>query len=101
MGAFKIPILIQILYNFFNCGLDRMVRNFDENIIKKVIINSCMYETVFTKHWTNNLAARVAQWLERRAQRSNDPCVGGSNPTVVRGCRFFGCNRINRGPVSQ
>jgi hypothetical protein len=26
----------------------------------------------------------VAQWLERRAQRSDDPCVGGSNTTVVR-----------------
>jgi hypothetical protein len=29
----------------------------------------------------NVLSARVAQWLERRAQRSDDPCVGGSNPT--------------------
>jgi hypothetical protein len=44
--------------------------------------------------------ARVAQWLERRAQRSNDPCVRGSNPTVGRGCRSFGWDRINRGPVS-
>jgi hypothetical protein len=26
--------------------------------------------------------ARVAQWLERRVQRSDDPCVGDSNPTV-------------------
>jgi hypothetical protein len=25
--------------------------------------------------------ARVAQWLQRRAQRSDDPCVGGSNHT--------------------
>jgi hypothetical protein len=33
---------------------------------------------------------RVAQWLERRAQESDDPCVGGSNPTVGRGCRSFG-----------
>jgi hypothetical protein len=36
------------------------------------------------------LAARMAQWLERRAQRSDDPCVGGSNPNVGRGCRSFG-----------
>jgi hypothetical protein len=33
------------------------------------------------------LVACVAQWLERRAQRSDDPCVRGSNPTVGRGCR--------------
>jgi hypothetical protein len=26
--------------------------------------------------------ARVEQWLGRRVQRSDDPCVGGSNPTV-------------------
>jgi hypothetical protein len=39
--------------------------------------------------------AREAQWLERRAQRSDDPSVGGSNPTVGRACR------INRDPVSQ
>jgi hypothetical protein len=39
--------------------------------------------------------------LERRAQWSDDPCVGGSNPTVGHGCRSFGWNRINRGPVSQ
>jgi hypothetical protein len=34
--------------------------------------------------------AGVAQLIERRAQRSDDPCVGGSNPTVGRGCRSFG-----------
>jgi hypothetical protein len=44
---------------------------------------------------------RVAQWLELRVQRSDDPCVGGSNPTVGRGCRSFGWDRINWGPVSQ
>jgi hypothetical protein len=34
---------------------------------------------------TFTAVARVAQWLERRAQRSDDPCVGGSglsNETV-------------------
>jgi hypothetical protein len=35
-------------------------------------------------------AVRVAQWLEHRAQRSDDPCVRGLNPTVGRGCRSFG-----------
>jgi hypothetical protein len=30
-------------------------------------------------------AACVVQWLERRVQRSNDPCIGGTNPTVVQG----------------
>jgi hypothetical protein len=30
--------------------------------------------------------ARVAQWLEHRAQRSDDLCVGGSNSTVGHGC---------------
>jgi hypothetical protein len=34
--------------------------------------------------------ARVAQWLERRAQRFDDPCVGSSNPIVGRVCRSFG-----------
>jgi hypothetical protein len=43
----------------------------------------------------------VAQWLERRAQRSDDPFVWGSHPTVGRRCQSFGCDRINRGPVSQ
>jgi hypothetical protein len=45
--------------------------------------------------------ARVAQWLERRALRFDYPCVGGLNPTVGRGCRSSGRDRINRGPVSQ
>ena len=44
-----------------------------------------------------SLSACVAQWLERRVQWSDDPCVGGSNPTVGRGCRSFGWDRINRG----
>jgi hypothetical protein len=35
MGAFKFPILIQ-MHNFFNCGL---VRNVDEDIIKRLIIS--------------------------------------------------------------
>jgi hypothetical protein len=39
------------------------------------------------------LATRVAQWLEGRAQRSDDLCVRGLNPTVGRGCRSFGCQR--------
>jgi hypothetical protein len=47
------------------------------------------------------LITRVVQWLERRVQRSNDPWVGGSNPTVGRWCQSFGWDRINRGPVSQ
>ena len=34
--------------------------------------------------------ARVAQWLEHWAQRSDDSCVGGSNPTVGHGCWSFG-----------
>jgi hypothetical protein len=34
--------------------------------------------------------ARVAQWLESRVQSSDDPCVGGSNPTVGHGCWPFG-----------
>jgi hypothetical protein len=34
--------------------------------------------------------ARVAQWLERWAQRSDDPCVGRSNPTAGHGCSSFG-----------
>ena len=59
MGVFKIPILIKVLYNFFNCGLDRMVRNCDEDIIKKVNYfvkdDSYMYETVLTKYWFNTL----------------------------------------------
>ena len=46
-------------------------------------------EHVFLKHDV----ARVAQWLERRAQRSDYPCVGGSNPTVGRGCRSVGGDR--------
>jgi hypothetical protein len=47
------------------------------------------------------LVACVAQWLERRAQWSDDPCVRGSNPTVGHRCRSFGWDRINRGPLSQ
>jgi hypothetical protein len=39
--------------------------------------------------------------LERRVQGTDYPCIGGSNPTVGRGCRSFGWDRINRGPVSQ
>jgi hypothetical protein len=35
-------------------------------------------------------AARVAQWLECQAQKYDDPCVGGSNPTVGRKYRSFG-----------
>jgi hypothetical protein len=48
-----------------------------------------------------SLSVRVAQWLERRAQRSDDPCVGGSNPTVGSGCRSFGWDHIHRNPLSQ
>jgi hypothetical protein len=36
------------------------------------------------------LVASMPQWLERWVQRYDDPCVGGSNPTVRRGCRSFG-----------
>jgi hypothetical protein len=42
------------------------------------------------KRFLQHQAARVAQLLERRAQRSDDACVGGSNPTMGRGCRSFG-----------
>jgi hypothetical protein len=41
-------------------------------------------------HLNFSNAARVAQLLERRAQRYDDPCVEDSNPTVGRGCRSFG-----------
>jgi hypothetical protein len=38
MGAFKFPILIQMYNDFFNCVLDEMVRNFDEDITKMLVI---------------------------------------------------------------
>jgi hypothetical protein len=50
--------------------------------------------------FTSKIAC-VAQWLERRTQRSDDPCVESSSPTVRRGCRSFGWDHINRDPVSQ
>jgi hypothetical protein len=51
-----------------------------------------MYNIVkgFVEPFLLVVVARVAQWLERRAQRYDDHCVGGSNPTVGRGCRSFG-----------
>jgi hypothetical protein len=54
------PILIQ-MYNFFSCGLDRIVRNFDEDIIKRLIIllkimHLGQYlQNIGSIHWTNNL----------------------------------------------
>jgi hypothetical protein len=33
--------------------------------------------------------------------RSGDPYVAGSNPDVGRGCRSFGWDSVNRGPVLQ
>jgi hypothetical protein len=35
------------------------------------------------------------------AKRSNDLYVAGSNPTLGRGCRSVGWDRINRCPLSQ
>jgi hypothetical protein len=45
--------------------------------------------------------ACVVQWLERREHWSDNPCDGGSNPTVRRRCQSFGWDHINRVPVSQ
>jgi hypothetical protein len=40
-------------------------------------------------------------WCTLKRKIYNDPCVPISNSTVGRGCRSFGWDRINRGPVSQ
>jgi hypothetical protein len=45
-------------------------------IIHVVVISGNKVSSVFSA-----TTYRVAQRLERRVQRSDDPCVGGSNPT--------------------
>jgi hypothetical protein len=51
---------------------------------------------------SKKLDSRLRGAVARAAvQRSDDPFVACSNPTVGHGCRSFGGDRTNRGPVSQ
>jgi hypothetical protein len=78
----------------------KVYRKIDDWHLKKLtwVFSSAEQKTL--QCFTCSKVAWVAQWLERRAQWSDDPSIGGSNPTV--GCRWrsFHWDRINWGPMS-